>query len=119
MPPELAHESIADIPEGKIVERLLSDTLWRPQMFELYGNPKGVLDRQRVPLPRGFSGDADVLLIAPSRPEQTVALEVKRIKFGVPALRRGGEPNHCASSRKPFNRPIGSIRWDSGRYISM
>ena len=91
--PELTHQSIVDIPEDRVVERLLSDPLWRSEWFELYGNPKGVLDRQRVPLPSGFIGDADILLIAPNCPEEAVAFEVKRIKFGTAALRPGGRPN--------------------------
>jgi hypothetical protein len=35
--PDLAHGSIADIPEDKVVERLLSDPLWPSELFELYG----------------------------------------------------------------------------------
>jgi hypothetical protein len=95
--PETIHPSIADIHEDKVVEVLLSDPLWRSDKFELYGNPRGVLDKQRVPLqtaPGGpFKGDADILLIGPGRPEEAVAFEVKRIKFGMSALRPGGRPN--------------------------
>jgi len=94
--PETIHPSIADIPEEKVVEVLLSDPVWRSDMFELCGNPRGVLDRQKVPLqtaPGGFKGDADILLIGPGRPEEAVAFEVKRLKFGMSALRPGGKPN--------------------------
>jgi hypothetical protein len=94
--PQLNHDSIADIHEDKVVERLLSDPLWRSDMFELYGNPRGVLDRQKVPLqtaPGGFKGDVDVLLCAPGHPEEAVAFELKRVKFGMSALRLGGRPN--------------------------
>lgn len=94
--PEISHLSIADIDEDELVQRLLSDQLWRKDMFELYGIPKGVLDKQKVPLataPGDFRGDIDVLLCAPGHPEQAVAFEVKRIKFGMSALRPGGRPN--------------------------
>jgi hypothetical protein len=101
--PETIHPSIADIPEDKVVEVLLSDPVWRSDIFELSGNPRGVLDRQKVPLqtaPGGFRGDADILLISPGRPEEAVAFEMKRIKFGMSALRPGGRPNKLHESRK-------------------
>ena len=84
---------IPEIPEAKVVERLLSDPIWATEMFELYGNPQGTSKKTRVPLPSGFQGDADIILFAPRQPERAVALEVKRIKFGVSALRPGGKPN--------------------------
>jgi hypothetical protein len=90
---ELKHASISDIPEDKFVERLLSDPIWATEMFELYGNPQGTLKKARVPLPKGFHGDADIILFSPDYSDKTVALEVKRIKFGVSALRPGGGPN--------------------------
>jgi hypothetical protein len=90
---ELNHSSIADIPEDKLVERLLADPLWRKEYFELYGNPTGTLRKMRVPLPTGFQGDADIVLFSPEHPDQAVAVEVKRIKFGVSALRPDRRPN--------------------------
>ena len=81
----LAHDSIADIPEDQLVERLLSDPLWGTEFFELAGMPRGMANRQRVLLntaPGSFKGDIDALLCDPSRPEQAVAYQVKRIKFG-------------------------------------
>lgn len=100
MTDELNHESIADIPEDKLVERLLCDPIWATEMFELYGNPQGTLKKTRVPLPSGFQGDADIILFAPKQPERAVAFEVKRIKFGVPALRPGGKPNKLREYEK-------------------
>jgi hypothetical protein len=94
--PELTHPSLADIPEGELVQRLLSDPLWRWDMFELHGMPKGMLDKQRVSLktaPGGFKGDVDALRCALNHPEEAVAFEVKRIKFGRSALLPGGRPN--------------------------
>jgi hypothetical protein len=101
---ELIGDAIVDIPEGRHVELLLSDAHLRSRLFELYGNPKGVLDRQRVPLAGGFKGDADVLLIGPNRPEETVAIEVKKIKFGVRALRPRGQPNKLHELEKAIEQ---------------
>lgn len=85
-----AHESIADIPEDQLVERLLSDPIWRIDFFELAGMPREMVNRQRVPLdtaPGNFKGDIDALLCAPNHPEQAVAYQVKRIKIGISQLR--------------------------------
>lgn len=90
---ELRCSSIADIPEDRFVERLLSDPIWATEMFELYGNPQGTLKKAQVPLPKGFHGDADIILFSPEHPDQAVAIEAKRIKFGISALRPGGRPN--------------------------
>ena len=92
----MAHSSIADIPEDQLVERLLSDPLWPSELFELHGMPRGMRNKHRVQLdsaPGNFKGDIDALLSAPHLPEQAVAYQVKRIKFGIPALRPGGRPN--------------------------
>jgi hypothetical protein len=87
--PGFAQPSIAEIPEDKLVERLLSE-LWGSEYFELASIPKGMVNRQRVLLdtaPGKFRGDIDALLCAPDRPDQAVAYQVKRIKFGIDQLR--------------------------------
>jgi len=51
--------------------------------------PRGMVNRQRVPLnaaPGTFKGDIDALLCLPNHPEQAVAYQVKRIKFGIDQL---------------------------------
>jgi hypothetical protein len=101
---ELNHASIADIPESQLVERLLSDRLWRIEMFELYGNPQKTSNKQRVPLPKGFRGDADIVLFSPEYPDKAVAFEVKRIKFGASALRPGGKPNKLHEYQKAIEQ---------------
>lgn len=86
----LVHDSIADIPEDQLVERLLSDPLWSTEYFELAGMPRGMANRQRVLLntaPGNFRGDIDALLCDPNHPEFAVAYQVKRIKFGINQLR--------------------------------
>jgi hypothetical protein len=101
---ELKYSSIADIPEDKFVERLLSDPIWAAGMFELYGNPGRALKKARVPLPNGFRGDADIILFSPEHPDRAVAIEVKRIKFGISALRSGGRPNKLHEYEKAIEQ---------------
>jgi hypothetical protein len=84
--------SIAEIAEDKLVERLFADPLWGTEFFELAGMPRGLLNKQRVPLhtaPGNFKGDIDVLRCAPDHPEHAVAYQLKRIKFGIDQLRNG------------------------------
>lgn len=72
------------------MERLLSDSLWGTEFFELVGMPRGMANRQRVLLntaPGNFKGDIDALLCDPNHPEHAVAYQVKRIKFGINQLR--------------------------------
>ena len=84
--------SIADIAEDKLVERLFADPLWGTEFFELAGMPRGMLGKQRVLLdsaPGKFKGDIDVLRCAPDHPNQAVAYQLKRIKFGMDQIRNG------------------------------
>lgn len=92
----MAHLSIADIGEHDLVKRLLSDPVWPSDMFEIHGMRSGTQKKPRISLataPGKFRGDVDLLLCAPDHPEEAVAIEVKRIKFGMSALRPGGKPN--------------------------
>jgi hypothetical protein len=88
---ELVHSSLADVPEGELVETLLSSPYWRWNLFHWEGIPKRPIDRQRVLLdtaPGGnFRGDADILLCAPGQPERTVAYQVKKVKVGMSQFR--------------------------------
>ncbi len=86
----LFHNSIAEIPEDLLVQRLLSDPLWGAEFFELASMPEGMANRQCVPLdtaPGNFKGDIDAILCAPNHPEHSVAYQVKRIKFGINQVR--------------------------------
>jgi hypothetical protein len=102
-PVALIHPSIAEIPEDELVERLLSDPLWPHEMFKLHGLPREGQFKQRVLLntaPGEFKTDADVILCDPHSPHEAVAYEIKRIKFGVSALRPGGKPNKLHEFQK-------------------
>ena len=75
---------------------MLSDPLRRSDMFEIYGMPREASWKTCVPLttaPQSFQSDVDVLLCDTANPGEAVAYEVKRIKFGMRALREGGKPN--------------------------
>jgi hypothetical protein len=84
--------SIADLAEDKLVERLFADPLWGTEFFDVAGMPRGMRYKLSVPLdtaPGNPKGDIDVLRCAPDHPEQAVAYQLKRIKFGMDQLRKG------------------------------
>ena len=90
--PALVHGSLAEIPEDKLVHRIVSDILWGSEFFQFYGMPSGMVPRQCVSLlsaPGAPKGDIDVLFSAPSLPEQAVSYQVKRIELGINQLRNG------------------------------
>lgn len=98
----LVHTSIADIPEDQLVQGILADPLWGNEFFQFHGMPSRMANRQRVSLdtaPANPKGDIDVLFCAPSLPEQAVAYQIKRIKFGINQL-RNGTPTKLAEFKK-------------------
>jgi hypothetical protein len=91
----MIHPSIASIPEGSLVQHLLSDRHWRSRSLGIRGIPDNSLAFQRVLLsgaPGGFEGDVDILLCAKNLPNVATAIEVKRVKVGASAF-RSGRPN--------------------------
>lgn len=89
-PLNLIHDSLAEIPEGRLVDRIVTDIRWGHEFFQFYGMPTGMVHRQCVSLhtaPGTPKGDIDVLRCAPRLPEQSVASQIKRIKFGINQLR--------------------------------
>src|SRR5271169_2495876 len=90
--PALIHDSLAEIPEDKLVDRIVTDILWGREFFQFCGMPSGMVHRQCVSLqtaPGTPRGDIDVLFCAPGFSEQSVAYQVKRIKLGINQLRNG------------------------------
>lgn len=90
--PDLIHDSLAEIPEDKLVDRIVTDVLWGREFFQFYGMPSGMVSRQCISLnsaPGSPKGDIDVLFCAPDLPKQAVAYQIKRIKFGINHLRNG------------------------------
>jgi hypothetical protein len=90
--PDLIHDSLAEIPEDKLVDRIVTDKLWGREFYMLHGMPSGMVSRQCVSLtsaPDNPKGDIDVLFCAPDLPHQAVAYQIKRIKFGINQLRNG------------------------------
>ena len=90
--PDLIHDSLAEIPEDRLVNRIVTDMLWGREFFQFHGMPSGMINRQCVSLtgaPGDLKGDIDVLFCAPDLPEQAVAYQIKRIKFGINQLRNG------------------------------
>lgn len=90
--PDLIHDSLAEIPEDKLVNRIVTDILWGREFFMFHGMPSGMVSRQCVPLttaPGNPKGDIDVLFCAPDLPQQAVAYQIKRVKLGINQLRNG------------------------------
>jgi hypothetical protein len=81
---------------------LLLDFVWRSRVFNISGMPAEPSAFASVDLkgaPGNFLGDVDVLLCPLSQPESATAISVKRIKFGVNAI-RNGQPNKLQESKK-------------------
>lgn len=88
----LVHGSLAEIDENKLVDSIVTDILWGPEFFQLYGMPSGMINRQCVQLhsaPGSPKGDIDVLFCDPDLPQQAVAYQIKRVKCGINQLRDG------------------------------
>jgi hypothetical protein len=91
-PPPFVHDSLAEIHEDKLVNRIVTDIQWGREFFQFYGMPSGMENRQCVPLqtaPGNPKGDIDVLFCAPDLPQQAVAYQIKRVKCGINQLRNG------------------------------
>lgn len=95
-------KSIADITEADFITRLLQDASWRSRVFNISGMPADPGAFTSVNLngvPGNFLGDVDVLLCPPGHPELGTAISIKRIKFGVNAI-RNGQPNKLNELKK-------------------
>jgi hypothetical protein len=92
----MEHESITDLHERELVRRLLLSPISRGTIIDgIYGMPRDPVDLQQVGLgdaPGDFRGDVDILLCSQGKPEEAVAIEVKRIKCGADAV-ASGKPN--------------------------
>lgn len=101
----MEHPSLANIPEAKLVERLLADPYWRSNIVTLFGMPGDPVVLQMVSLNSAPGirtegpGDVDILLGSATRPDSATAIEVKRIKLRVNAT-RGGRPNKLRELKK-------------------
>ena len=96
-------ESVADIPEGKLVGQLLGEAHWRDLILNLKGLPANPRIMQQGPLanaPGAPKGDIDILLSPPGWPAEATAIEVKRIRFGEAAFEPAGQPNKLQEYRK-------------------
>ena len=78
------HNSLAEMDEATLVERLTNDAHWRSRILGVKGIDSACIPYHRIPmtgLPGSPSGDIDVLLVSPSRPDQATVIEVKRVKI--------------------------------------
>jgi hypothetical protein len=98
----LAHDSIAEIDETKLVKLLLADPYRREGVVRLYGIPNDAAHFQNVPLvgiPGDVRGDVDILLCSPHRPDLATAIEVKRVKVGWDEI-CSGQPSKLGRLKK-------------------
>jgi hypothetical protein len=80
------HQSIADISEQEMIERLTKDDYWRRNLFGIEGVPNDPLFRLSVRLdgiPGNPQGDVDILLIAPNQYHIATGIQVKRVKVSM------------------------------------
>ena len=93
----LVHQSLASIPEGDLVKRLLSVPHWRERLLKIYGIPDDSVPHREVLLNSlGKEGDIDILLVSASRPDFTTAIQVKRIKVDARTF-ISGKPNRLSA----------------------
>lgn len=90
------HPSLTSLSESELVAQLLSDPHWRQRTIGIHGIPSDVEPLLAVPLsglPSDPEGDIDMLLVPPGRPEQSIAVQAKRVKVGDGALLDNQRPN--------------------------
>ena len=92
----LSHESLADIPEGDLVHRILSDSHWRSRILRIDGIPEASVYRE-VPLDGlGAQGDIDILVSESAIPECATGIQVKRVKVSANTFQTG-KPNRVSA----------------------
>ena len=90
-------ESLAEVPEGDLVRRLLSDRHWRDRILRIHGIPENVNDYPEVLHDElGKQGDIDILVVDPMQPEFATAIQVKRVKVSARTFQTG-RPNRLAA----------------------
>jgi hypothetical protein len=90
----MVYESLAAIPEGDLVRRLLSDSHWRERILRLHGIPDGVKYFPEVELDGlGAEGDVDILAVDPTTPHLATAVQVKRVRVSEKSFAKDGKPN--------------------------
>jgi hypothetical protein len=87
-------ESLAAVPEGELVRRLLADAHWRERILRIHGIPDGVQHFPEVDLDGlNAEGDIDVLAVDPDTPHLATAVQVKRVRVSEKSFAEGGSPN--------------------------
>ena len=90
----MVYESLAAIPEGDLVRRLLNDSHWRERILRLHGIPDGVKYFPEVELDGlGAEGDVDILAVDPTTPHLATAVQVKRVRVSEKSFAKDGKPN--------------------------
>lgn len=87
-------ESLAAIPEGQLVRRLLDNDHWRGRILRIHGIPDGVQYFPEVDLDGlNAKGDVDILAVDPGAPHLATAVQVKRVRVSERSFATDGKPN--------------------------
>jgi hypothetical protein len=98
----MEHDSLAEIAEQNLVRQLLSQPRDRSTLLNFVGFPNDARVFPEIPLDNvlgNFQGDIDLLVCAPGRADTAIAIQVKRVKVGANAFRRG-TPNKLKKVRE-------------------
>lgn len=90
----MVYESLASIPEGDLVRRLLADHHWRERILRIQGIPDEVKYFPELKLDGlGAEGDIDILAVDPRMPNLATAVQVKRVRVSEKSFEIDGRPN--------------------------
>jgi hypothetical protein len=100
------HDSIADIPERKLVARLMQEPHWRERLTGIHGiasDSEYALEVPLTGLPEDPECDIDILLVPPSCPEISTAVQVKRVKVSEKSF-DSGTPNRLSELERGYGQ---------------
>jgi hypothetical protein len=107
-PMPLLHESLADVKEGPLVEKILDDTGYRNMLLNIKGIlSNGERPRTEVPLSsfrQDLRGDIDILVLPAGEPTESTAIQVKR--FAAKVENDETDEYHVNRFRKLFKKGI-------------
>ena len=95
------HESIAALPEGELIRRLLANTRWTEDILRIRGIPDNVSYFPEVPLVGlAARGDVDILAVDPRTPHLATAVQAKRVRVSAKSFLPNGRPNKLTEISK-------------------
>ena len=99
---DLIQPSISKIEEKEFVRRVVGSLHTRERLFNINDFPPNAIIRCEEELPSSegkTQGDIDILLVSPTDPGDTVAIQVKRFKVSMEVVANASEPYERKSLR--------------------